>query len=78
MKPSTLLHWPRTLFMRLALILFVSLALVQTLSVWLTMTERDQTMANVMIGYIEREVTSSVALLDHLPANERAEWLPRL
>src|ERR1700743_2702360 len=78
MKLNTLLRWPRTLFARLALILFFSLALVQTLSVWLTMTERDQTMTNVMMGYIEREVTSSVALLDHLPVNERAQWLPRL
>jgi signal transduction histidine kinase len=78
MKLSALLHWPRTMFARLALILFVSLALVQTLSVWLTMTERDQNMNNVMMGYIEREVTSSVALLDHLPANERVQWLPRL
>ena len=72
MKLNALLRWPRTLFARLALILFVSLALVQTLSVWLTVTERDQTMTNVMMGYIEREVTSSVALLDHLPPNERA------
>ena len=78
MKLNAVLRWPRSLFARLALILFVSLALVQTLSVWLTMTERDQTMNNVMMGYIEREVTSSVALLDHLPANERAQWLPRL
>jgi hypothetical protein len=79
MKRNALLRWPpRTLFARLALILFVSLALVQTLSVWLTRTERDQTMTNVMMGYIEREVTSSVALLDHLPPSERAEWLPRL
>ena len=78
MKLNAVLRWPRSLFARLALLLFVSLALVQTLSVWLTMTERDQTMNNVMMGYIEREVTSSVALLDHLPANERAEWLPRL
>jgi signal transduction histidine kinase len=31
-----------------------------------------------MMGYIEREVASSVALLDHLPADERAQWLPRL
>ena len=72
------LHWPRTLFARLALILFVGLALAQTLSFWLTLTERDQTMTNVMMGYIEREVSSSVALLDHLPPNERAQWLPRL
>jgi len=72
------LHWPRTLFARLTLILFVGLASAQALSFWLTMTERDQTMTNVMMGYIEREVVSSVALLDHLPANERAQWLPRL
>ena len=31
MKLNALLHWPRTLFARLALILFVGLALVQTL-----------------------------------------------
>ena len=78
MKLNALLHWPRTLFARLALILFVSLALVQTLSVWVTMEERDQSMTNVMMGYIEREVGSSVALLDHLPADQRAGWLPRL
>lgn len=70
--------WPRTLFARLAVILFIGLALAQTLSFWLTMTERDQTMTNVMMGYIEREVASSVALLDHLPPGERAQWLPRL
>lgn len=72
------LHWPRTLFARLTVILFIGLASAQALSFWLTMTERDQTMTNVMTGYIEREVTSSVALLDHLPPGERAQWLPRL
>lgn len=78
MNLQPLLHWPRSLFARLALILFVGLALAQTLSFWITMTERDQTMTNVMMGYIQREVTSSVALLDHLPPAERAAWLPRL
>jgi signal transduction histidine kinase len=78
MNRHALLRWPRTLFARLALILFVGLALAQTLSFWLTMTERDQTMTNVMMGYIEREVASSVALLDLLPPDKRAEWLPRL
>jgi signal transduction histidine kinase len=71
-------HWPRTLFARLALILFVGLVLAQTLSFWLTLTERDQATTNVMMGYIEREAASSVALLDHLPPAERAQWLPRL
>ncbi|MGF6573352.1 Signal transduction histidine kinase [Paraburkholderia fungorum] len=72
------LHWPRTLFARLTVILFIGLASAQALSFWLTMTERDQTMTNVMMGYIEREVASSVALLDHLPPDQRAQWLPRL
>jgi signal transduction histidine kinase len=78
MNLRSLLHWPRTLFARLTLILCIGIALAQTLSFWLTMTERDQTMTNVMAGYVEREVASSVALLDHLPASERALWLPRL
>ena len=78
MNPHALLHWPRTLFARLALILFVGLAVAQSMSFWLTMTERDQSMTNVMMGYIEREVVSSVALLDLLPPGERAAWLPRL
>ncbi|MDR5733452.1 HAMP domain-containing sensor histidine kinase [Caballeronia sp. LZ025] len=75
---SSWLHWPRTLFARLALILLIGLALAQTAAFWLTMTERDQSMTNVMTGYVEREVASSVALLDHLPPDERAAWLPRL
>jgi signal transduction histidine kinase len=78
MNLRSLVHWPRTLFARLTLILCIGLVLAQTLSFWLTMTERDQTMTNVMAGYVEREVASSVALLDHLPASERAAWLPRL
>lgn len=70
--------WPRTLFARLALILCVGIAVAQVLSFWLTMTERDQATTNLMMGYIEREAASSVALLDHLPPDERAQWLPRL
>jgi signal transduction histidine kinase len=72
------IRWPRTLFARLALILVVGIAVAQGMSFWLTMTERDRSMTNVMTGYVEREVTSSVALLDHLPPDERAAWLPKL
>lgn len=69
---------PRTLFARVAVILCIGLVLAQALSFWLTMTERDQATTDLMVGYIEREVVSSVALLDHLPAAERPQWLPRL
>lgn len=74
------LHWrlPRTLYARVALILVIGLAITQGASFWLTLTERDNATTDVMMGYVEREVASSVALLDHLPANERAAWLPRL
>ncbi|MGF6773785.1 signal transduction histidine kinase [Paraburkholderia sp. GAS199] len=69
---------PRTLFARLTAILFVALVLAQALSFWLTMTERDATMTDTMTGYVAREVAISVALLDRLPADQRAQWLPRL
>ena len=42
-------HWPRSLFARLALILCVGLALAQTLSFWLTVTERDQAIEHPLL-----------------------------
>jgi signal transduction histidine kinase len=78
MNPLSLLRAPRTLFARLTVILCLGLALAQGLSFWVTMMERDQATTNLMVGYIEREVASSVALLDRMPAPERPQWLPRL
>jgi signal transduction histidine kinase len=72
------LHWPRTLFARITLILCIGMVTAQGLSFWLTMTERNQATTTLMMGYIEREVASSIALLDRLPPAERAAWLPRL
>ena len=69
---------PRTLFMRLSLIFVAGLLAAQTLSFWLTMTERNEATMHVMVGYIGQEVTSSVALLDRLTPAEREEWLPKL
>lgn len=78
MNPGSFLRGPRTLFSRLIVILCVGLASAQALSFWVTMKERDQATINLMVGYIEREVVSSVALLDRMPAAERPQWLPRL
>lgn len=69
---------PRTLFVRLSLLFFVGLVVSQYLSFWVTMTERNEATTNLMVGYIGREVASSVALLDRLRPDERARWLPRL
>ena len=72
------LRAPRTLFMRLVLILMTGLATAQALSYLLIMSEREQAAFGLMMGYLERDVASSVALLDRLPQQERAQWLPRL
>lgn len=69
---------PRTLFVRLSLIFCAGLIAAQTLSVGLTVTERNEATMQVMVGYIGQEVTSSVALLDRLTPAERVEWLPKL
>ena len=70
--------WPDSLFARLALILCAGMATALSMSSALTFAERDQATARLMTGYIERKVASSVALLDLLPADARAAWLPRL
>ncbi|WP_338765117.1 ATP-binding protein [Massilia sp. METH4] len=69
---------PRSLFARITLILCIGLAAAQGLSTWLTVMERDRATLDIMTGYVEREVVTSVALLDHLPAAERERWLPQL
>ncbi len=69
---------PRSLFARVTFILCIGLAAAQGLSFWLTMMERDRATIDIMTGYVEREVVTSVALLDHLPADHRERWLPQL
>lgn len=78
MRLRTLRAWPRTLFARLAIIFLAGIVLAQALSFLVTVAERNQATTKLMMGYIEREVASSVALLDHLPADQRAAWLPHL
>ena len=75
---SAWLRWPRTLFMRLMLILLAGLAVAQALSYVLVMSERREATVGLMLNFMEQDVASSVALLDRLPANERPAWLPRL
>lgn len=78
MSTSARNWWPRTLFMRLTLILFIGLVVAHALSFWLIMRERTEATTGLMLGYLQQDVASSVALLDRLPAAERAAWLPRL
>lgn len=78
MSPTQWRWWPRTLYTRVTLILFVGLALAHALSFGLIFNERAGAETDMMLGYLKKDVASSVALLDHLPPDERAAWLPHL
>jgi hypothetical protein len=69
--------WPRSLLARLLLVVLSGLLLANALSLTLVMIERMHSARTVMLGNLENDVATSVAILDRLPASERAAWLPR-
>ncbi len=75
---STLLHWPRTLAARLMLIFLSGLVLAYGMSFSSQFYERYQTGRSMMLNNLEMDVSTVVALIDRLPAQERAAWLPLL
>lgn len=72
------MHWPRTLASRLSLIFLIGLILAQALSFGAQYYERYESSKNTMLGNLETDVSTSIAILDRLPANERAGWLQQL
>jgi hypothetical protein len=62
----------------LLLVVLSGLLLANALSLTLVMIERMHSARTVMLGNLENDVATSVAILDRLPASERAAWLPRL
>ncbi|MGW8466096.1 ATP-binding protein [Pseudomonas sp. CLCA07] len=71
-------HWPRTLASRLSLIFLIGLILAQALSFGAQYYERYETAKNTMLGNLETDVSTSIAILDRLPAAERMSWLQQL
>lgn len=72
------LPWPRTLAARLSLIFLASLVLAHGLSFAVQSYERYSSAKTLMLSNFERDVATAVAVLERLPAAERAAWLPRL
>ncbi|WP_397454113.1 ATP-binding protein [Pseudomonas lurida] len=70
--------WPRTLASQLSLIFLISLVCAHGLSFSAQFYERYISARTAMLGNLENDVSTSVAILDRLPANERPLWLPRL
>lgn len=69
---------PRSLFARVTLIIVVGLAIAQLLTFAAIRYERGMALRHLMMTGIERDIASSIAILDRLPAAERADWLARL
>ncbi|MBT2375217.1 ATP-binding protein [Pseudomonas fluorescens] len=76
MKPG--FRWPRTLASQLSLIFLVSLICAHGLSFSVQFYERYISARTTMLGNLENDVSTSIAILDRLPAAERASWLSRL
>lgn len=70
--------WPRTLASQLSLIFLISLVCAHGLSFSAQFYERYISARTAMLGNLENDVSTSIAILDRLPATERASWLPRL
>jgi len=69
------LPWPRTLGSRLFLILLAGLVVAHGLSFGVLFAERYISARQVMLGTLETDVSTSIAILDRLPAAERPQWL---
>ncbi|KAB2897796.1 MAG: HAMP domain-containing protein [Burkholderiaceae bacterium] len=78
MPPFLRRLWPSTLLARTTLLVVLGMALAQLLTYAAIRYERGQTLMNLMVSGVERDIASSVAILDRLPASERGDWLQRL
>ncbi|KQW46252.1 MULTISPECIES: ATP-binding protein [unclassified Roseateles] len=63
---------------RIAALLIVGLLLAYALASLVWLAERREAMGRMMNAYLGRDVATAVAVLDRLPATERAAWLPTL
>lgn len=70
--------WPSTLRSRLFIILFIGLAIAYSLSFSILFIERYMSAKAVMLGTLESDLATSIAVIDRLPPTERPLWLDRL
>lgn len=70
--------WPQSLFHRLVLVLFAGLAVAHAAAFALANYEWLLASRKMMLANMQRDIVSGVAILDHVPAGERASWLARL
>ena len=76
--PTRVFRWPATLRAQIFLILFLGLAIAYGLSFAVLSLERYLTAKELMLGTLENDVATSIAVLDQLPASERPRFVDRL
>ncbi|MEJ5128809.1 ATP-binding protein [Comamonas sp. MYb21] len=69
---------PSTLLARVALLVVLGMGVAQLLTYMAIRHEREQALMRLMVSGVERDIASSVALIDRLPAGERQDWFPKL
>jgi signal transduction histidine kinase len=69
------LHLPQSMRWRLFFILFAGLAAAHGLSFGALFLERHMSAEALMLGNLEKDVGTSIAILDRLPPEERPQWL---
>jgi len=69
------LHLPRSMRWRLFFILFAGLTAAHGLSFGALFLERYMSAEALMLGNLEKDVGTSIAVLDRLPPAERPQWL---
>jgi signal transduction histidine kinase len=72
------LMWPSSLRSRMLLILILGLAIAYGLSFSVLYVERYMSAKAVMLGTLESDVATSIAVLDRLPANQRSDLIDPL
>jgi signal transduction histidine kinase len=77
-RSRQLLRLPRSLRWRLFVILFAGLAAAHAMSFGVLFYERTMSAKAVMYTVLENDVSTSIALLDRLPPEERSQWLSTL
>lgn len=63
---------------RILAVLLTGLLLAHGLTFAWVLLERSMVMRGMMVSYLASDIASSVAVLERLPAEERAQWLQRL
>ena len=69
---------PRTLFARVFWLMVLGIAIAQALAYVAIRQERSMALRALMMSGVERDIATGIAVLDRLPAGERAAWLDRL